>query len=230
MNETTSSSSEHRTQSERSQRKWDFWSSRETFWDFYEQDTLDYRKEAVSQLGLEQGDAVLDVGCGPGANFDLLRDAVGPEGHVLGVDYSPGMIERANERIEANDWTNVEIVRADATRPSLDAERFDGALATTAVSSTPDVRGTVENVRDALRPGARFAVYEIRVVPSGPGRVLNPLIRRIYRTFGNWNSEEDVLERLGNAFEEVAVVETFALGTNYVAVASKASRNQRSRE
>ena len=223
MNETTASSSEHQNRLERSRRRWDFWSSRETLWDFYERDTLEHRKEAVSRLGLEQGDAVLDVGCGPGTNFELLRETVGPAGHVLGIDYSPGMIRRADERIEAHDWTNVETVRADATRLSLDPERFDGALATTSVSATPDVRAVVENVYDALRPGARFAVYEIRLVPSGPGRILNPLIRRFYRAFGNWNSEEDVLERLGDSFDDVTVVETFALGTNYVAVASKAS-------
>ncbi|MFC4551185.1 class I SAM-dependent methyltransferase [Halorussus sp. GCM10023401] len=166
------------------------------------------------------------MGCGPGTNFELLREAVGPEGCVLGVDYSAGMVARANERIEAHGWKNVEIVRADATRLALDADRFDGALATTAVSATPDVRAVVENVHDALEPDARFAVYEIRLVPSGPGRVLNPLVRRFYRVVGNWNSEEDVLERLRDSFEDVTVVETFALGTNYVAVARKASGNR----
>ena len=226
MNESTQSSSEHRTEVERSRRKWDFWSSRETIWGLYEQDTLNHRREAVSRLELERGDVVVDVGCGPGANFELLRDAVGPEGRVLGIDYSSGMIRRANERIDDHGWENVETVRADATRLSLDADRFDGALATTAVSSTLDVRAVVENVHDALGPGARFAVYEIRLIPSGPGRVLNPLIRRFYRAFGNWNSEEDVLEQLRDSFDGVTVVETFALGTNYIAVASKASGTQ----
>ena len=224
MNERTSS--ERRTQLARSQRRWDFWSSRETLWDFYERDTLAHREKAVSLLNLERGDTVLDVGCGPGTNFELLREAVGPDGHVLGIDYSPGMVQRANERIEKYGWANVEVVRADATRLALDSERFDGALATTAVSSTLDVRATVENVYNALRPGARFAVYEIRLVPSGLGRVLNPLVRRFYRAFGNWNSEEDVLDRLGDAFDDVAVVDSFALGTNYVAVAHKSPRNR----
>ena len=222
MDETARANSEHRRQLERSRRKWDFWSSREALWDFYERDTLEHRKEAVARLDLERGDAVVDTGCGPGTNFELLRDAVGPEGYVLGVDYSPGMITRADERIDGHGWENVETVRADATRMCLEVDRFDGALATTAVSSTPDVRAVVENVHDALEPGARFAVYEIRLVPSGPGRVLNPLVRRFYRAVGDWNAEEDVLEELGDTFDDVAVVETFALGTNYVAVASKA--------
>ena len=212
---------ERQAQLERSKRKWDFWSARETFWGIYENDTREFRGKAVSHLNIEQGDTVLDIGCGPGTNFELLHEAVGATGRVVGVDLSSGMIEQANERIERHGWENVETVRADATTLSLGSDRFDGALATTAVSSTPDVRTTVENVHDALKPGARFAVYELRLVPSGPGRGLNPLIKRFYRVFGNWNDEEDVLTELERSFDGTTVLETIALGTNYIAVATK---------
>ncbi|WP_227353505.1 class I SAM-dependent methyltransferase [Haladaptatus salinisoli] len=219
-------SSKHQEQLERSQRKWDFWSARESLWGFYERDTREFRRAAVSQLHLEQGDVALDIGCGPGTNFELLREAVGSEGRVVGVDLSPGMIERATERIETHGWENVETIRADATALPLGTDRFDGALATTAVSSTPDVRATVENAYGALKPGARFAVHEIRLVPSGLGRVLNPLIERFYRVFGNWNDEEDVFTELERAFDGATVVEAFALGTNYIAVANKADEGK----
>ena len=214
-------SPKHQSQLERSQRKWDFWSARESFWSIYEKDTREFRGKAVSQLNLEQGDTVLDIGCGPGTNFELLREAVGSEGRVVGVDLSPGMIERADERIETHGWENIETIRADATSLSIGVDRFDGALATTAVSSTPDVRATVNNVYEALKPNTRFAVYELRLVPSGPGRILNPLIKRFYRVFGNWNAEEDVLTELEHSFDETTVLETVALGTNYIAVAEK---------
>ncbi|WP_458190353.1 class I SAM-dependent methyltransferase [Haladaptatus sp. NG-WS-4] len=218
-------SSKYQTQLERSQRKWNFWSARESFWKFYENDTLEHRRNAVSQLHLEPGDTVLDIGCGPGTNFELLREAVGSDGRVIGVDLSPGMVERATERIETHGWENVEVVHADAKTLSLGDDRFDGALATTAVSSTPDVRATVENVYETLKPGTRFSVYEIRLVPSGLGRILNPLIKRFYRAFGNWNDEEDVLTELEHSFDSTTVVERFALGTNYVAVAAKAGEH-----
>ncbi|WP_313691860.1 class I SAM-dependent methyltransferase [Halorarum halobium] len=213
--------SDRRSKLEQDRRKWDFWSARERFWRVYERDTRELRGDAVARLDLEPGDTVLDVGCGPGTNFELLREAIGADGRVIGVDLSPGMVERATERIETHGWENVEAVRADATALSLGDERFDGALATTAVSSTPDVPATVENVHDVLEPGARFAVYEIRLVPSGPGRLLNPLIRRFYRAFGNWNDEHNVLAALERSFDDTAVVERVALGTNYVAVATR---------
>lgn len=155
----------------------------------------------------------------------MLREAVGPEGRVLAVDLSPGMLERARARTRARvdglNWGNVSFVRADATLPSVRDGRLDGAVATTAVSATPDVRSTVGNVYDALRPGAQFALYEIRLVQSGIARALNPLVRAFYRRFGNWNADEDVLRELRRTFDRTEVVETFALGTNYVAVAGK---------
>lgn len=89
------------------------------------------------------------------------------------------------------------------------------------MSATPDVASTVARAFDALRPGGRFAVYEIRLVPSGPARLLNPLIERFYRLFGNWNADEDVWRALQSRFDEAEFVRSFALGTNYVAVAEK---------
>jgi demethylmenaquinone methyltransferase/2-methoxy-6-polyprenyl-1,4-benzoquinol methylase len=209
---------EHRAAIERSRRRWEFLSSR---WGFVERDTVGVRREAVDLLDLSPGDRVLDLGCGPGVNFEALREAVGPEGLVVGVDLARGMVERARERVETRGWENVEVVQADATRLSY-RRPFDGALATTAVSAMPDVRGVVERVHDALVPGARFALYEIRLVPSGPARVLNPLVERFYRAFGNWNTEEDVLTELRRTFDSVEEGRSFALGTNYLAVARTA--------
>ena len=210
---------DHRDEIVKSRNRWDFWSSH---WGLIEQDTVEIRREAVAQVDLEPGDAVLDIGCGPGVNFEMLRDAVGADGEIVGVDLSRKMLDRARDRIVDNGWDNVTLVQADATRPVVKDERFDGAVATTAVSATPSVRSTIENVHHALRPGGRFGLYEIRLVPSGPGRVLNPLVRAFYRRFGNWNADEDVLGELRRSFDRTETVRTFALGTNYVAVAEKA--------
>jgi ubiquinone/menaquinone biosynthesis C-methylase UbiE len=209
---------DHRAALERSRRRWEFLSSR---WGFVERDTVEIRQDAVDLLELSRGDRVLELGCGPGVNFEALREAVGPDGLVVAVDLTRGMVERARERVRGHGWANVEVVQADATRLGY-RRPFDAVLATTAVSAMPDVRGVVERVHDALRPGGRFALYEIRLVPDGPARLLNPLVERFYRAFGNWNAEEDVLAELRRTFGSTEVVRTFALGTNYLAVASKA--------
>jgi demethylmenaquinone methyltransferase/2-methoxy-6-polyprenyl-1,4-benzoquinol methylase len=45
-----------------------------------------YRKRAIQSLALNQGDTVVEPGCGTGLNFSLLQDRVGTRGRIIGVD------------------------------------------------------------------------------------------------------------------------------------------------
>lgn len=197
---------------------WDRWS------DHYGLSESDYepmRETAVEYLGLESGDAALDVGCGPGVNFELLRDAVGPDGRVVALDYSPKMVERARARVADRGWENVTVRRVDATRVDLDPESFDAALATLSLSVMPSPEAAVERIRGALRPGGRFVIFDVRAFPSGPLRVVNPFLRRALRLVANWNAEADVQTAVESVFGECDVVETYFAGANYTAVATR---------
>src|ERR1700730_4699621 len=58
-----------------------------------------FRGRAVARLGLKPGERVMEVGCGTGRNLPFLRDAVGREGEVIGVDASGGMLAGAQRTI-----------------------------------------------------------------------------------------------------------------------------------
>jgi ubiquinone/menaquinone biosynthesis C-methylase UbiE len=180
------------------------------------------REAAIDRLGLGPGDRVLDVGCGPGVNFEHVRGQVGSEGQILAVDYSPEMVERARRRVVDRGWENVEVVCADAATADL-GEAFDAAVATLSMSVMPDVRAAVENVHGSLAPGGQFVVFDLRAVPGGPARVLNPFLRRLLYWFANWNPEGDVPGSLAAVFGDTAVVETYAAGVAYTAFATKQS-------
>lgn len=162
------------------------------------------------RLELRVGQAVLDVGCGRGELLALLRDRVGPEGHVTGIDYSAGMVARAQERIQDEGWRNVEVYRGDACRPAfghpaLDGPRFDAAVSTFAISAMPDVMSAVENVHAALGPGGRFLVIDLRLAPKGWSRILAWFLGLWYRTLAGWTGQ-DVLSALRHTFQTVEVV------------------------
>ena len=53
------------------------------------------RREAVAQLRLEPGNTVLDIACGTGLNFPFIEAGIGPEGLLIGLDYSTGMLAKA---------------------------------------------------------------------------------------------------------------------------------------
>ncbi len=77
------------------------------------------RERAVPALHLQEGSRVLDIGCGTGLNFPLLLDAVGPTGHVVGVDLSSEMLGVARRKTRNAPPGNVSLIEADAEQLDL---------------------------------------------------------------------------------------------------------------
>ncbi|WP_207586355.1 methyltransferase domain-containing protein [Halomontanus rarus] len=204
---------------ERSRTVWDRWSD---WYEMSETDLEPMRETAMDRLDLRPGDRVLDIGCGPGVNFERIRSDIGDAGTLVAVDYSPEMVSDARERIDSHGWENVEVRRADATTVDLAEDgQFDAAIATLSMSVMPDVRRAVENVHRSLVPGGAFVVFDIRTVPTGPARLANPLLRRFLRWYANWNRNGDVLESLAAVFEECEIADTYFAGVTYTAACRK---------
>jgi SAM-dependent methyltransferase len=163
------------------------------------------RRLALEHLELKAGEAVLDIGCGTGPNFESLRAAVGPEGRVVGVDFSPKMILHAQERIRAHDWKNVEVICADASRAGFEPAAYDAAIATSSLSAITDMPAAVEHVYGALQPGGRFFVFDLRLIPSGRVGPVIWLLGVVYKLLAGW-SGQDVLTQLRATFPLVELV------------------------
>jgi ubiquinone/menaquinone biosynthesis C-methylase UbiE len=124
----------------------------------YERDTAafqPYRRAVVEALPLRQGEVVLDVGCGTGLCCGLLREKVGPEGEVVGIEESPEMAAVACERIAREGWDNVTVVQAPAEEAQV-GRTADAALfcAVHDILQSPEA---LKNIVTALRPGAWVA-------------------------------------------------------------------------
>jgi len=117
------------------------------------------RGRAADALALEPGDTVVEMGCGTGANFPHLRERVGPEGRVVGVDFTRGMLERARDRIAREGWANVHLVRADAAEVGF-REEVDAVLATFVVGMLADPGAAIEGWAGLLAPGGRLALLD----------------------------------------------------------------------
>ena len=117
------------------------------------------RARAAEALALEPGDLVVEMGCGTGANLPHLRERVGPEGRVVGVDFTRGMLERARDRVERHGWENVHLVQADADGIEF-RESPDAILATFVVGMLADPAAAVGRWADLLAPGGRLALLD----------------------------------------------------------------------
>jgi SAM-dependent methyltransferase len=100
------------------------------------------RRGCVDALDLAPGDTVVEFGCGPGVNLPALREAVGPDGRVVGVDITGPMLGRARGLVDRRGWENVSLIRGDATRPPI--ATADGVLATFVTSLFPDAYDVVD--------------------------------------------------------------------------------------
>jgi ubiquinone/menaquinone biosynthesis C-methylase UbiE len=87
-----------------------------------------YRQRAIESLHLKAGDAVVDIACGTG-NFSLLQEKIGPNGRIVGVDFTEAMLTNARERVAENHWRNVELVRSDVAAYHF-PEKVDGVIST----------------------------------------------------------------------------------------------------
>jgi ubiquinone/menaquinone biosynthesis C-methylase UbiE len=75
-----------------------------------------HKRRTYELMDITAGDAVLDVGCGPGTDTIPLAGLVGPTGRVVGVDFDPEMLAEADRRAaEASVDDRVEHRQADAT-------------------------------------------------------------------------------------------------------------------
>lgn len=211
---------EYQEHLERSATVWDRWSD---WYSMSEQDFEPIREDLIEHLGLERGDRVLEIGCGPGVNFAPVLDKIGDEGQLVAIDYSPEMIAKANARVDENGWENVDIRRADATTADL-GTGYDAALATLSMSVMPDVERTVRNVHDALIRDAPLGILDLQGFQSGPLRLGNPLLRRFLRWYANWNVDGDVRAAVDDVFGGYELLETHMLGTVYTLTARRTIR------
>jgi ubiquinone/menaquinone biosynthesis C-methylase UbiE len=118
------------------------------------------RARAVRQLDLKPEDSVLEVGCGTGLNFHLLRQGLDPNsGRVTGLDFSEDMLRVAQRRTESAGWSNVELIHDDASTMNL-GRTFDGILFAYSLTMIPDWRAALERAREHLRPGGRLVVLD----------------------------------------------------------------------
>lgn len=121
------------------------------------------RSDAVERLRLKPGEAVLDVACGTGLSFELLRRRVGPHGRVVGIDQCPEMLARARWRVAQHHWNNVELVPSPAAAAPLHG-RADAALFHFAHDVVRDPVA-IANVLAHLKPGARVVASGLQWAP-----------------------------------------------------------------
>jgi len=114
----------------------------------------------LGELGLRPGQTALDLGCGPRGILDLLAEAVGPGGRVVGLDADPEHVTAARQYAFSQGLANVEVLAGDARHTGLPAESFDLVHTRTLLVTIPEPAEVVAEMARLAKPGGLVASQE----------------------------------------------------------------------
>ena len=134
----------------------EFFGARAANWDMRFPDDAPAYAAAVAELGLHEGDRVLDAGCGTGRALPPLRAAVGASGVVIGADLTPAMLEAA---VRAGRDRDGRLLLADVTALPLRSESLDAVFGAGLISHLPHPAENLRELARVVRPGGTLALF-----------------------------------------------------------------------
>jgi demethylmenaquinone methyltransferase/2-methoxy-6-polyprenyl-1,4-benzoquinol methylase len=139
-----------------------------------------WRRRAARATGLVAGGSALDVACGSGKLTARLAQIAGARGRVVGLDFSPKMLEVARR-----DHPGIEFIEGDALTLPFDDASFDASTIAFGLRNLANpVRGLSEMLR-VVRPGGRAVVLEFVRPPKGPvGSAYRLYLRNVLPAIG----------------------------------------------
>lgn len=127
----------------------------------------------VSSTLLKEGDVVLDLGSGAGNDCFVARSYVGETGKVVGLDFTPQMLEKARKNLAKLGFTNVEFVEGDIEEMPLSSDLFDVVVSNCVLNLVPNKKRAFEQIFRVLKSGGSFSISDVVLVGSLPEKLLH---------------------------------------------------------
>ncbi|MDJ0736841.1 MAG: methyltransferase domain-containing protein [Nostocaceae cyanobacterium] len=126
----------------------------------YDQEGEWHPKEArklLNMVPVKKGDKILDIATGTGLLAIDAAQKIGTTGHVIGVDFSPVMLNQAREKITALGLNNIELIESDAELIEFASNSFDAIFCCSALVFIPDIPAILVKWYDWLKFGGYIA-------------------------------------------------------------------------
>jgi len=110
---------------------------------------------------IKKGDIVIDLGSGAGNDAFIARHETGETGKVIGIDFTPAMIERARQNAEVRGFNNVEFRQGDIEQIPVTANTADIIVSNCVLNLVPNKNEVIKEIYRVLKPGGHFSISDI---------------------------------------------------------------------
>ena len=120
---------------------------------------------------IKKGDIVIDLGSGAGNDAFVARHETGETGKVIGIDFTPAMIERARANAELRGFNNVEFRQGDIEKMPVTSNVADVIVSNCVLNLVPNKKAVFTEIFRVLKPGGHFSISDIVLEGELPQKI-----------------------------------------------------------
>ena len=117
---------------------------------------------------IKKGDVVVDLGSGAGNDCFIARHETGETGKVIGIDFTPAMVDKARSNAEARGFNNVEFRQGDIEHMPISANVADVIVSNCVLNLVPNKNGVFQEIYRVLKPGGHFSISDVVLIGALP--------------------------------------------------------------
>jgi len=130
----------------------------------------------LEHLELQPGETVVDLGSGAGIDALIAARAVGPEGHVIGIDMTPEMLDKARTNAVTAGFNNVDFREGRLEALPVDDGTIDAITSNCVINLVPDKSKVFAEIARVLKPGGRLVVSDVMLDGELPEIITNDVM------------------------------------------------------
>lgn len=117
---------------------------------------------------IKEGDTVIDLGSGAGNDCFVARAETGASGKVIGIDFTPAMIEKARANAEKLGFNNVEFRQGDIEHMPVTANTANVVVSNCVLNLVPNKANVFAEIHRVMKPGGHFSISDVVLVGELP--------------------------------------------------------------